>query len=303
MATYENFNQNEIDERFNQFWNSVMNDFTNSIQFKHLQKNIKSTNSKQLANYRRYLKDGVKLALESLETDSSTLFPDMESITQWNFTAFDFKSIKVMDDRDYFEDKRYGQWNLNSRPQASNLMYVHTVGKTKREIRSDSPIGYYDDYGKWRSSKGKCQWALGKWQIKGTTDISATQYATLMTESQLTLMTDISANKYATLMTELYSKFDKSIDDNPQTQRNFDGTVDEPVIRDLCLGFKKSIEELATKYDIRIRDVKPRFFIICVAFASYKMLLPRLAENLELMMTKDYYKKLYVFKLKGAQKN
>ena len=57
-------------------------------------------------------------------------------------------------------------------------------------------------------------------------------------------------------MTELYSKFDKSIDDNPQTQRNFDGIVDEAVIRDLCMGFKKSIEAKALAYSLKSTRLK-----------------------------------------------
>ena len=237
MAAYENFDQHEIDAQFNQFWNSVKNDFINSRQFKK-HENFQSTNSKQLANYRRYAKDGVELALESLETTSlQTLFPDMESIPQWNFTDSDFKSLNF----------------------SGNL--------TDSDFKSLTFSG----------------------------DLSMFRGITQRFGESLNRML------YGGFMTELYNKFHKSIDENPQTQRNFDGSVDESVIRDLCLGFKKSIEELAKKHNIG--RLKPRFFVICVAFASYKMLLPRLAETLELEMTKDYYKKLYVLKLRGAQKS
>ena len=99
-------------------------------------------------------------------------------------------------------------------------------------------------FDKWRTSTNEVRFRN---QIKSLTSFIQPED----TFSSLSSQSQYKDNKYVTLMTELYSIFDKSIDDNPQTKRNFDGTVDEPVIRDLCLGFKKSIEEIAAKYKIQ----------------------------------------------------
>ena len=333
MEVAENLSQYEMDRRFQHFWNSE--DVINSPELKTLQKNIQSTSFEQQVNYRRYVKDGVQFALESLNYEISvrTLFPDMDSIYNWNFTTTDLQSIKVMDDPDYFEDRtqrQYGSTSQYNTRSNSKFQYVHRVGT--REISSDSPYGYYDDYGRWKSSKGKSQWQVqGKVNSKNQHNQVSTQN-TVVTPHTGSLFDNVkqgvknffssnsgnqnettATGKYATFMIELYSKFDKSIDDNPQTQRNFDGTVDEPVIRDLCMGFKGSIEELAAKYKIK-NFLKPHFIVICVVFASFKMLLPRLIQNSDqsskksdpvkqLDKKKDNYKKLFILKLRGAQKS
>ena len=329
MEVAENLSQLEMDRRFINFWNSE--DVINSPELKTLQANILSTNLEQHANYRRYVKDGVQFALASLEYGISvrTAFPDMDAIYDWNFTAVNLTSIKVMEDPNYFEDRRHRQYgqspsghNYNTRSN-SKFPYVHTVGQV--QYYSHSEHGYVDDNGTWRTSKG--------WKVKSTNNTKnqnnqvSTQhnsgtgfingvkniYTGVKNYVTGNTVTQSEANKYATFMTELYSKFDKSIDDNPQTQRNFDGTVDERVIRELCLGFKKSIDELATKYKIQ-NYLKPYFIVICVVFATYKMLLPRLIENSDLSSKKsdpvkqldakkDFYKKLFILKLKGAQKS
>ena len=327
MAVVENLNQYQMDERFIHFWNSE--DVINSPELKTLQANIRTTNLEQQANYRRYVKDGVQFALASLNYGISvrTLFPDMDSIYKWEFTAERLQSIKVMDDPDYFEDRRYRQYGQTTSRHQHNTrsntkpQFVHTDGGF--DYYSDSKYGYFDHNGRWQSSQG---WEV---QSKGNHKTKHNQVSTQHTNGIIgavkqfgktvtNLMTGNSsaqteANKYATFMTELYSKFDKSIDDNPQTQRNFDGTVDEPIIRDLCMGFKKSIEELAVKYKID-SYLKPHFIVTCVMFASFKMLLPRLKNNndqssnksdpvKQLDMKKEYYKKLFILKLKGAQKS
>ena len=247
MEGIENLSQNEIDRRFIDFWNSE--DVINSPELKTLQNNVQSTNFEQQVNYRRYLKDGVQFALGSLNFEIRTLFPDMDSVYQWNFTAANLQSIKVMEDPDYFEDR------------------------SSRQYGSKSPNFYH---------------------IKPKNESET-----------------FSTGKYATFMTELYSIFDKSIDDNPQTNRNFDGEVDESVIRDLCMRFKRSLEELAAKYKIT-NYLKPHFIVICVIFASFKMLLPRLThinEQLakkndpvkQLNMRKEYYKRLFISKMRCAE--
>ena len=328
MEMAADLNQQEMDRRFHYFWNSE--DVINSPELKTLQANIQSTSYEQQVNYRRYVKDGVQFALESLNYEISvrTMFPDMDSIYKWNFTATNLQSIKVMEDPNYFEDRRHRQYGqttsshqYNTRSN-SRFKYVHNVGK--KEILSESEFGYYDDYGKWRSSQG--------WKIQSKPDKNQhNQVNTQLSQQNGTGIiggmkqayqkftnyvsgnsgNQSEANKYATFMTELYSKFDKSIDDNPQTQRNFDGTVDEPIIRDLCMGFKGSIEELAAKYKIK-NYLKPHFIVICVIFASFKMLLPRLThinEQLakkndpvkQLNMRKEYYKRLFISKMRCAE--
>merc|ERR1712113_599717 len=76
----------------------------------------------------------------------------------------------------------------------------------------------------------------------------------------------IDDNTNATFMMELYSIFEKIIDDNPSTSRNFEGKVDEATIRELCLSFKRAIEEISAKYEIS-QYVRPQFIVYCVAFA------------------------------------
>ena len=328
MEVAEHLSEHEMDRRFHYFWSSE--DVINSPELKTLQKNIQSTSFEQQVNYRRYVKDGVQFALESLNYEISvrTLFPDMDSIYNWNFTTNDLQSIKVMDDTDYFVDRtqrQYGSKSQYNTRSKSKFQYIHKVGT--REIVSDSPLGYYDDYGKWKSSKGKSKWQV---QEKANNKNQHNQVSVQNTGGIFGQVGDwvnkklfsgnsgnqsetTATGKYATFMIELYSKFDKSIDDNPQTQRNFDGTVDESVIRDLCMGFKGSIEEIAAKNKIK-NYLKPHFIVICVVFASFKMLLPRLTENSDqsskksdpvkqLDMKKDYYKKLFILKLRGAQKS
>ena len=289
MEAVENLSQHEMDMRFIKFWNSE--NVINNPELKALQKNIESTSFEQQANYRRYVKDGVQFALESLDYENSVraMFPDMDSIYNWNFTAANFQSIKVMDDPNYFEERtyrHYGQTTSHSQyytRQNSRQQYVHNKGGT--EFLSDSQYGYYDGYGKWKASNG---WPIKSKAVKNRHNQIHTVQSGIIGDLQIgtgikNLFTGISANqitttetnKYGTFMTELYSKFEKRIDETPQTQRNFDGTVDESIIRDLCMSFKRSIEELAAKYNIT-NYLKPHFIVICVAFASFKMLLPRL---------------------------
>ena len=325
MKAVENSSQHEMDRRFIYFWNSE--NVINSPEVIKLQKNIELASFEHQANYRRYVKDGVQFALESLNYEISvrTLFPDMDSIYNWNFTAANFQSIKVMDDPNYFEERtyrHYGQTTSHSQyytRQNSRQQYVHNKGGT--EFLSDSQYGYYDGYGKWKASNG---WPIKSKAVKNQHNQIHTVQSGIIGDLQIgtgikNLFTGISANqitttetnKYGTFMTELYSKFEKRIDETPQTQRNFDGTVDESIIRNLCVSFKRSIEELATKYKIK-NFLKPHFIVICVAFASFKMLLPRLIQNSDqlskkndpvkpLNLKKDYYKKLFILKLKGAQ--
>ena len=295
MKAVENSSQHEMDRRFIYFWNSE--NVINSPEVIKLQKNIELASFEHQANYRRYVKDGVQFALESLNYEISvrTLFPDMDSIYNWNFTAANFQSIKVMEDPNYFEDKHHITHQINTR-SISNFSYVHMVGR--KEFHSESrgwPI---------QSKAVKNKQLLKTNQVMGFKNVTGFKDLFHGTSADQT-----KTNKYATFMTELYSKFDKSIDENPQTQRNFDGSVDESIIRDLCMSFKRSIEELAAKYNIT-NYLKPHFIVICVAFASFNMLLRRLIQNSHQLSKKndpvkpfykDFCKKLFFLKLKRAQ--
>ena len=288
MEAVENLSRHEMDRRFIYFWNSE--NVINSPEVINLQKNNELTSFEHQAKYRRYVKDGVQLALESLNYEISvrTVFPDMDSIYNWNFTAANLQSIKVMEDPSYFEDRIQQQHQFNTRSN-STLPYVHMTGENNF---------FSDEIWRIKSKHNQVYIATGfKNLFVGT---SADQ-----------IKTNTATSKYATFMTELYSKFYKSIDENSQTQRNFDGTVDESIIRDLCMGFKGSIEELAAEYKIK-NFLKPHFIVICVVFASFKMLLPRLVQNSDqlskksdpvkpLNLKREYYKKLFILKLKGAQ--
>ena len=209
-AAVEKLNQQEL--------NSVKS------QFLHIQ-----------ASYRRYLEDGIKLALEPLSFDTNyllqTLFPDTDSINQWNFDAAAFQSIKVMEDPDYFDLIIHRRLNEGRR----KFQWVHSHGEYY--FFSDSEFSYTDHNGRHHDSKG-----------------------------------------FNSFMFELYAKLGKILDEKPQTQPYFDGLVSETVIRELCIEFTQSIEEIATKHEIQ-NYLKPHFTALCVVFAAFKMLLPRLTLN------------------------
>ena len=329
MPVVENLSESELNGMFEEFW--LSEDVLNSPEIKILKANIESTNSEQTSYYRRYVKEGAEFALESLRYEISvrSLFPDLASIYNWNFTAHKLQSIDVMEDDEYFiiartyssvsssGKNKHGTTSVTTRGTKSQFKYRHNYGY--QIYYSDSSQGFTDQDGHWHWSTGilidpkhippKTQpepsnlSKVGQWVKKG--------YETVAGALSGTSKNQIEANKYGTFMTELYSKYEQMINNNEWTQRNFDGMVDQSVIRDLCVGFQKAVEELATKYKI-VRYLKPKFIVTCVMFAAYKMLLVRLIENndqssqksdpvKQLDMKKDFYKKLFIMKLKGAQ--
>ena len=285
VAVAENLSQQEMDKRFHYFWHSEY--VLDNLELKTLQANIQSMNLEQHANYGKYVKDGVQIALGSFNYEISvrTQFPDMDSIYQWNFNAQRLQSIKVMEDPEYFEDRRYRQYGQSRSRLGSRMKIQSTNYITHHNQVNNSYTGFINTIKTGFSTKNF---------VNGES------------------VTQSGASRYATFMTELYSIFDKSIDDHPQTKRHFDGSVEAFVIRNLCMKFKGSLEELAAKYKIT-NYLKPHFIVTCVVFASFKMLLPRLTQNSDqslkkrdpvkqLEMRKDYYKKLFILKLNGAEK-
>ena len=326
MAVVENLSDHELDRKFIEFWYSE--DVIGSPELDNLKKNIFSTNAEQRSNYRRYVKAGVEFALESLRFEISvrSLFPDLQSIYDWDFTAQKLQAIRVMEDKDYFEDQRnrhYGNGSyqhrtssVQTRSSSSQFKYEHKY--LNQIYLSNHENGYYDKNNHWHWSYGKKVNPKKDHKAKQKYPSENSSFFGNVVESAKNFFTgssgnQIEANKYGTFMTELYSKFDKNIDDNPLTQRNFEGMVDQSVITDLCVSFRKALEDLAAKYKIS-NYLKPKFVVTCVMFASFKMLLVRLNENsdhsskksdpvTQLEMKKDYFKKLFIMKLKGAQKS
>ena len=122
-----------------------------------------------------------------------------------------------------------------------------------------------------------------------------------------------SDKKYGNLMADLLSQFKTFVDTNHKTKRNYDGYVDNAVILSLCREFqgvvKTKIEELQIK-----KYVKPFFNVTCIAFACYKLLLPRLEENVmfgcktkdpvkEFESKRSHFQQLHQMKLQGAKRS
>ena len=112
-------------------------------------------------------------------------------------------------------------------------------------------------------------------------------------------------------MPDLHSRFGKIINDNPQTKQGFESTVEESVIRDICLCFKISIDVIAANYGIE-SFLRPKFSITCVAFATFQMLLPRIMDNFirsssknllhhNLNEIKESYKNMFIFTLSSVR--
>ena len=87
-----------------------------------------------------------------------TLFSDMDSIYQWNFTTERLQSIKVMKDPDYFEDRRYREHRYTTSRHKHNTrsnvkpQFVYSVGKNN--YYSESGFGYFDHHDQWQTSQG-----------------------------------------------------------------------------------------------------------------------------------------------------
>ena len=334
MTVVANLSQDELDARFAQFWSS---DVLNIPEIRNLQQNIGSAKRDQEINYERYVRNGVNFALESYQYAISVYlaFADMNAIYSWNFTSEDFKSIQVMADQELFDDdknlKVAGKSHSNSMGSKTKFKFVHFVGKKhyisewvdkfcddNGKMHFDS-IGYIFEDDQDQEDHDTINSKLHAFKQTLQNGVNATRKAIEAGVSKFSNFTGLFqanlkeyyAKKYGNFMSELHSKFEKSINDNPHTQRNFDGTADEAEIRKLCMNFKTALDEQAAKYQIQ-ENMRRRFSVICVVFAAYKMLLPRLLENSEkssikndhikqLNMKREHYKNLFELKLKGAQ--
>ena len=330
MTVVANFSEDELNARFSQFWNT---DVLNIPEIRNLQQNIVLAKREQEINYVRYVKDGVYFALKSYHYGISVYlaFENMDAIYSWNFSFEDFKSIKVMADKDNFYDEhiKVETDKSNSTNIGSNTKFVYThFGETRHYISEfddrycdENGIihygshGYIIDYQENNSTKNNTT-KFGAFKQAIQNGVNTTKKAIETGVSKISGffqddLKEFNAIKYGNFMSELHSKFEKSINDNPHTQRNFDGTADEREILNLCMNFKTALDEQAAKYKIT-EYMKPRFSVICVVFGAYKMLLPRLLENSEqssikndhikqLNMKREHYKNLFRLKLKGAQ--
>ena len=72
-------------------------------------------------------------------------------------------------------------------------------------------------------------------------------------------------------MQELYDGFTSIINENLSSKAGYDGPVDEKIIREICVNFKKKIDLTIQKYGID-DFVKPKFIVVCLVFAIFKML-------------------------------
>ena len=122
------------------------------------------------------------------------------------------------------------------------------------------------------------------------------------------------SSKHLGLMPQILSLFKRQINENPYTKRNFDGFADNKVIHKLCSEFNDILLLELTKYDQLEKCVTPLFKVHVVGFACFKLLLPRLQENLnfyqmskdpvsELNAEKNHFENLYRCKLQGAKQS
>ena len=299
MVFVRDLNDQELNERFLEFWNSE--DVINSPEVKTLKEIIKITKDDQKSMYKRYVKEGFEFALEAMNYQISVLsqFPYMNSIYHWDCDEGEFLSIRVKDDPQYFKPTHYCKTaeKIKKTMKHTKKIYMHQRGENGT-ICSLSAKGYKDENGNWHTSNGK---------LLVLNDIH--DHYRQYTGSSNSIA---NPNEYENFMIELYTAFIVTIDENRSTRKNFEGLVNQADIRDLCVCFRQSVIDLATKYQI-LDYLRPKFVMMCVLFASFKMLLVRLNENnhqyfersdpvTQLEMKKDYYKNLFILKLKGVQK-
>ena len=334
MTVVANLSEDELDARFSQFW---INDVLNIPEIRNLQQNIVSAKRDQEINYEIYVNDGVNFALQSYRYGISVYraFKNMDEVYSWNFSSDDFKSIQVMADKDnFYDEKSQDETDKSYSPSMGSntkFKYAHFFGD--KYYISEFHDRFCDENGKTyknyqcfsidtleensaRNTSTKFDAIKQAFQNGVNTTVRAIETGVSKITTNLTGLfqadlNEFNATKYGNFMSELHSKFEKSINDNPHTQRNFDGTADEREILNLCMNFKTALDEQAAKYKIT-EYMKPRFSVICVVFGAYKMLLPRLLENSEqssikndhikqLNMKREHYKNLFRLKLKGAQ--
>ena len=120
-------------------------------------------------------------------------------------------------------------------------------------------------------------------------------------------------SKNSQLMPQLLNQFHRLIDENRYTKNNVAGFVDNKVILELCSEFKKVLWLKLKEFDLK-NSATPLFRVHVVGFACFKLLLPRLKQNLEyyqgkmdpvkkLNSQKDYFQNLYRCKIQGAKQS
>lgn len=122
-----------------------------------------------------------------------------------------------------------------------------------------------------------------------------------------------SGKNHKGIMPQLLNQFKRIINENPYTKKNVAGFVDNKVIHELCFEFNQV-------FWLKLKEFKletcatPLFQVHVVGFACFKLLLPRLQQNLkfyqeskdpvnELNTKREYFKNLYRSKLQGAKQS
>ena len=121
------------------------------------------------------------------------------------------------------------------------------------------------------------------------------------------------AHKQKQFMPQILNQYISLINTNPNTKKDFDGFVDNTIILNLCSEFELLLRLKIEECELD-EFVKPLFKVHIVGFACFKLLLPRLQQNLnyyqkskdpvnELNTKQDYFRNLYRSKLLGAKQS
>ena len=103
------------------------------------------------------------------------------------------------------------------------------------------------------------------------------------------------------------------MNENAYTKEGYDGFVDNYIILSICSQFEEAFRLKIADFELT-ESVKPLFKVDVIGFACFKMLSPRLQQNLknyeksrdpvhELNTQKDFFLNLYRSKLNGAQQS
>ena len=119
--------------------------------------------------------------------------------------------------------------------------------------------------------------------------------------------------KQKNFMPQILNQYKSLIDTNPNTKKDFYGFVDNTIILKLCSEFELLLRLKIEECELD-EFVKPLFKVHIIGFACFKLLLPRLQQNLnyyqqskdpvnELNTKQDYFRNLYRSKLLGAKQS
>ena len=122
-----------------------------------------------------------------------------------------------------------------------------------------------------------------------------------------------SAKNHKGIMPQLLNQIKGLINENSYTKKNVAGFVDNKVIHELCSEFNQMLWLTLKLFKLE-KCATPLFQVHVVGFACFKLLLPRLQQNLkfyqeskdpvnELNKKKEYFKNLYRSKLQGAKQS